>query len=396
MPEKIALGYTALEHIRYLVETIGPRPAGSPAERRGMDYAAEQLLRFGYHMEEHPASFAPYPTFYYENILAGLLVLLAGWGWYYLPWLTFFTPLLLLLVPELEKWNSNRRACTATSTNIYAAGETNGTDDKPLVIFCAHVDSAPAMAIDHPLLVGLFSRGMTILQRLAVFILFLSLAHLIGFSLPFSLYLPLGLITSLVGLWFAATALFNQLNHQKGFTAGASDNASGVGLTLALAEHYSAEGFPKRLNLGFLITGAEETGLHGAKAFAQLPLVQRHKTLIVNLDMVGAGRQILVVEREGSLFTYKTPSELNKLLLDVSPGARTVWYSLKSGDFAAFLAAGVDAVSIQTTGNEFAEAAYHTINDNMNVIDVQSLEMVGQTLTRFVDMLPYSQWAVPK
>jgi len=42
-------GHLALKHVRYLVEEIGPRPAGSPALERACDYVVTVLEASGYH-----------------------------------------------------------------------------------------------------------------------------------------------------------------------------------------------------------------------------------------------------------------------------------------------------------------------------------------------------------
>ncbi|PZN11325.1 MAG: aminopeptidase, partial [Bacillota bacterium] len=41
----------AIEHIRVLSEEIGPRPAGTAAERQAAEYIASVLRRYGYDVE---------------------------------------------------------------------------------------------------------------------------------------------------------------------------------------------------------------------------------------------------------------------------------------------------------------------------------------------------------
>ena len=208
-----------------------------------------------------------------------------------------------------------------------------------------------------------------------------------------SIYWPVAVAGSLVSGCFLIMDLINSFSQKKGYAPGAVDNASGVGMVLSLAEYFS-ELPPKRLRLGFLITGAEETGLQGAAAFAEKLAQHGGKTAVFNLDMVGAGEELQVVTQVGSMLVQTTTKSLNTLLFNVHAQAKPIWYSLKSGDFAAFLRAGVDAVSIQTAGSVQAETAYHTIKDNIHLIDIESLEIVGTTVVKFVEMLPYSDWAM--
>jgi Zn-dependent M28 family amino/carboxypeptidase len=163
-------------------------------------------------------------------------------------------------------------------------------------------------------------------------------------------------------------------------------------MALALAETFS-ETSPRRLRIGFLFSGAEEPGLYGAEAFVKKYGGQQ-KVALFNLDMVGAGDNLLIVNRVGSMWTRETNKELNTLLFNIWPKAKTVWYSLKSGDFEAFLKGGIDAISIQTTGSDQADVAYHTIHDDMKNVNIQTLEFVGQICGQFTEMLPYTDWAM--
>ena len=146
--------------------------------------------------------------------------------------------------------------------------------------------------------------------------------------------------------------------------------------------------------MGYLITGAEEPGLWGAQVFTARLAQIKGKVLIFNIDMVGAGEDIQVVTRVGSLLAEDTTKEINNLLFEINPKVKPVWYSLKSGDFAPFLRAGYKAVSIQTAGSEKAETAYHTCNDKFELIDMRTLAMTGNYITRFIEMLPYSSWGM--
>lgn len=66
---------------------------------------------------------------------------------------------------------------------------------------------------------------------------------------------------------------------------GADDNASGVAALLAVMEYFSRN--RPRHTLVFAVFDAEESGLHGAKAFVNnLPVDKKRVILNVNLDMV--------------------------------------------------------------------------------------------------------------
>ncbi|MCJ7624305.1 MAG: M28 family metallopeptidase [Anaerolineaceae bacterium] len=180
----------------------------------------------------------------------------------------------------------------------------------------------------------------------------------------------------------------NQAAHKNQYSKGANDNAAGVGSVLALAEYYSKNP-PKRLRLGFLFTGAEETGTHGAKVFARQLAKICGKKFVVNLDMVGSGETQCFVGKEGSLFARRTDRKLNRLLMDVNPEMKSIQYLFRSGNFSPFIKLGIPATSIETTGSQEATIAYHSIFDDIHRINRRSLVGVMSTLIKFIDQLPY-------
>ena len=77
-------------------------------------------------------------------------------------------------------------------------------------------------------------------------------------------------------------------------SVGASDNASGMGVLLAVAEEVAGRSFP--FTLRFIAFGSEETGLHGSEYYvesmtgADLDDIY----LMINLDSVGSGAHLRV------------------------------------------------------------------------------------------------------
>jgi Zn-dependent M28 family amino/carboxypeptidase len=204
----------------------------------------------------------------------------------------------------------------------------------------------------------------------------------LGLNAPPVLVWAVALAGSVVGGWWVLTELLNQLAWRGHYSPGAHDNASGVGVVLALAEHF-ARNPPQGISLGFLFTGAEETGMHGAAAFAA-GLKPGDGTAVLNFDMVGAGNALCVVEGDGTLWPLRTDARLNARLRAARPEARRLWYTLRSGDFLPFLRRGVRATSLQTSGSGTAELGYHTLRDTLDVIDVSALDMTAQTALRAV------------
>ena len=373
-------------HIAHLVDVIGPRPAGSAAERAASDYVETQLKQWGYAPTRQAVPFAPHAAFVPWFALGGLALLLASTVLPGVPGLSFVSLVYIIVLPELIGILSRRRARTGTSQNVIAYTPAPAT--APTLIISAHVDSAPATALGLTALRGLHQQIMFVNLRVAWAVAALAVLLLAGFPLP-ELVLSLGRAAGIIAsaTWMALE-IGSQLGGQplggaRDFAPGANDNGSGVGLALALAERLAAEP-PSRLRVGFLFTGAEETGLHGAEAFAAT-VEPGQRLAVLNLDMVGAGRNLVTITQDGALRTHETDADLNSLIheCDSTVGNRT--FRLRSGDHAPFLRRGVRASALQALGNVEADLAYHTPADDLSLIDPRTLDRVGRLVCDVIE-----------
>lgn len=376
-----SLSARALDHIRALARDIGPRPAGSEPERRAFDYIAEQLRACGYEPQTRPAPFAPLPRFNPLHTLAGLLIIVGCWSVATIPIIALGLPLMIAALPQIARLMVRRRSRTVLSQNLVAFAP--APKGKPTLIFCAHADSARAIAFQHRRWRWLYSRTLFIAMRVSILAAVAAVIALIGITLPGAITIIIGLAGAFAGGWMALADTLNQIAHRNRYSPGANDNASGVGVVLALAEHF-AHHPPSGIRLGFLFTGAEETGLHGAESFAESA---ERGTMILNFDMVGAGSRLHFVTADGTLFPLRTDEKLSAAIRRAYPQATGIPYSVRSGDFAPFLRRGLAAASLQTGGSSEAELAYHTSFDTIELIDSSALEMAAQTTVRVVEIL---------
>lgn len=361
-------------HIAHLVDIIGPRPAGSPAEREAGDYVAAELQRLGYAVERQPVAFAPHAGFTPWFALGGLSLALAAWALPTWPLLAFISLATIILLPEWVRVASRLRPRTALSQNVIAY--TAAPADAPTLIVCAHLDSAPATALRLPLLRALHQQIMFLNLRTAWAVAALAGLMLLGLPLP-GLVLTLGSAVGIVaGASWIALEFGAQLGGPRTYAPGANDNASGAAVALAVAERLMAEP-TSRLRVGFLFTGAEETGLHGAEAFAAT-VPPGARIAVLNLDMVGAGRDLIALTHDGALWTVETDPHLNALIRESDPDVRGRVFRLRSGDHAPFLRRGIRAGALQACGHAEADLAYHTPSDDLSLIDPRTLDRVGR------------------
>lgn len=383
----------AIQHARYLAETIGPRPAGSPAEKRGLDYTATCMAKWGYQVEHFPVQFAPSTAVQYPYMVGIFALAGCGLALPYLPWLALGLPFLNAALPQWTMWAARRRKPSAQSENVFASMQPllspsgsiqSMTDEKAesanpytSLILVAHMDSARAIPFHSRFWLRLYNRTMDIIQRIAVMLSLLGALHWVGFRLP------TGLLTAgtFIAIFTAAGWLFVQLwgCWRCEYSPGAIDNASGIGVLLALAEYYASQQ-PQNLRLGFLFTSSEETGAHGAAAFADEFYVQGGHSAILVLDMVGAGDILRYVSEDGVYFPIRTDARLNQMIKTAYPQASPQKETLRSGDHAAFIRRGFPTAALQAHGSHQAELAYHSIYDTVELLDSETFDMVVQCL----------------
>ncbi|MFL0356419.1 M20/M25/M40 family metallo-hydrolase [Erythrobacter sp. GH1-10] len=183
---------------------------------------------------------------------------------------------------------------------------------------------------------------------------------------------------------------------------GAVDNASGIAVMIELARRLAATG-PYDRDIYFLATSAEESGLLGAKAFAEAPPVPLESIVAVfNFDTVAVAPQGSSV---GFVGEGRTP--LDPVILEVMQQAGR---ELGSKDFAerflqrqdgwALLQEGVPAVFLSTSfGSEivlgpYLSSDYHRPGDELDIIElggaIDDLLLHEELVRRFADTATYS------
>ncbi|MCB9136020.1 MAG: Zn-dependent exopeptidase M28 [Anaerolineales bacterium] len=376
----------ALAHIKVLAEAIGPRPAGSEAEGNARAYVQKQLQQWGYHVQKHPVSFAALPLFSPFPTLAGLYLALGGWGIATVPWLLLGLPFAQKLLIRMTRWMMWNRPQKAHSENLVVFPK-EAASDTPILFLCAHLDSARVFAFRHRFWIALQTQIWDIYQRVAIAITGMAILHLLGLLIPDLLVWLLGLAGSVVGGGIILLECWNQFGHQNRYAPGANDNASGLGVVLALAEFFARQPV-QNIRLGFLFTGAEETGLHGARAFAEYLSKSNTKNVyVLNLDMVGVGDVLKTVVSDGTLPPTKTSAFLNELVANANPQVKEVHHVSRSGDHLPFLKQGIAATTLEMGYAKGFLWTYHTLNDTLETIDPQALQVTAETIIQMIEKM---------
>lgn len=372
-----ALGERAWDHLNRLT-ALGPRPAGGEGERRARAYAAEVLHGLGFVLAEKPFHFPPQPRFFPYYLLPAAGFLLAAGLLPVAPWLSLGLPFLVLALPNLSDAVLARLPKTAVSANLLALPPGAGVGELDL-LFCAHLDSARAVPAGPRFMQRLSAQIDDAAVRVAWLQAAAALLPLMGFPLAGVFHLAFLAVAGVLSAGLIAVDLWQQLGTGGAFSPGANDNASGAAVLLAVAG-YLAESDPFEAKVGFLFTGAEEAGLYGAHAFAAQLAAAGQAPRVVNVDMIGAGDRLRLIERAGILRPRRTDPSLNALLERAEPEILRLVYRRRDGDFSAFLRCGIPAAGIEGRGTPRFWQAYHTLADTPERIDRGMLERTAAAL----------------
>jgi hypothetical protein len=297
----------ALDHICHLSERIGARGSCTPAERQAAEYAAKQMRAAGAHkvrLEPYwgaPSTYRPYILAFVAALLGTLLVWLVRERW-----MMAVAALLSALgawgmFAESDLSGSWMRRLLPRAASRNAVGVLSPAGEvKRRAVLCAHLDthrtpifySSKAWYMVFALLVG----GSFVSMAVA------ALAFALGALFNWSWVLWIGVIAAVLELFALALCLEADFTP---FTVGANDDASGVGVALAVARRLAAEPLP-HTEVWLAFTGCEEVGAYGAAAFLDAHAVDLGSDAVhIILDQVGFG-QVRYLTADGLIIKRKT------------------------------------------------------------------------------------------
>ena len=155
---------------------------------------------------------------------------------------------------------------------------------------------------------------------------------------------------------------------------GVSDDGAGVAVVLELARAFTAR--TTRNDVIFLLTDGEETGLRGARAFAERHPLMRRVGIVVNFEARGASGPSMMFETGPG----------NARLMDLfahavaRPSASSVSYEVykllpNDTDFSVYRKLGLSGFNFAFSNSA---SLYHSVRDNLQYIDRRSLQHAGE------------------
>lgn len=283
----------------------------------------------------------------------------------------------------------------STSNNVYSTIEPASGDAKYTIMFSGHNDSSWCwkLALKNPdtmiikLGLGIFSLVMIIafsIMRIANNYLFLisldaGIKEIIYYALP---------ILCIPGFYF----LTQYVSWDKTIASpGAMDNLTGVGFGIFMAKYYheNPDKQPKNCRIICAGLGSEEAGLKGSMAF-----VKKHKDdgmlnnlYLVNLDSIRDWEHFNVIKGDlwlGSHFDENMVKMGSDSMKEVGRKGGIIINPVGGCDSTSFYRKGVKTVTM-IAQNPVATNYYHTSNDTVDGLDMNTLEKFTEALVIMTD-----------
>ena len=367
-----------LREIAHICRELGPRAPGSAGERRAAEYLAGLLERdCGCAARIEPFR-ERLGAFYGYFFFSAVLDVLCCLGFFLRPWLSILfggaALLLFLLEFGLYRQIIDPLFPLAESVNVTAVRPCAGPVRRR-VLLNGHLDAAREFPLNY-LWGGVVFEIPGVMAVLGVL-----------------LYIALGLCALLdAGQWVYRAAPWGLLFlpffllvaftfHPRRIVDGANDDLTGCLMAVALLRELERTGtVPENTEVGVVLTGAEEAGLRGAKAWcrAHREDFRDVPTCILTFDTIHDPALLMVNERDLNGTVAADPA-LGEAFLRAAREAgvpcRRGWVPPMGGatDSAAFTQGGFASVGITGLSHRL-EKYYHTRLDTAENLDPAGLE----------------------
>src|SRR5690554_3903761 len=399
-------------HVKELAVGIGPRGSTTEAERKAAEYVAGAFLEAGLEPAVEPftstvSRWRPFAVAALVAIVPTLLFLLAG------RWLAlllagvmlaatvsvflemYFRP--NLLRPFIRKGSSRNvlarvpAAASAAEPAPDAApraapGTAPGAAPRR-VILVAHLDThRTPWAFETAGRLAFFK----LMTTLGVVAFLLSVAAFLAFALSGADWLRY-VALALVPIHACVFALTWQPDTTP-YTAGANDNASGVGVLLNMGERLARQPLANT-EVWLLASGCEEVGSVGAQAFVERHRGELDGALGISIDNVGGrGAGVCYTSVEGMVIPLKPSPLLFGLAEELRRGrpdrdAYSLPYTTLHTDATCFIANGIPSLSFVGLTPDGRIPDWHTVSDVYENVDAATVEKTEEFVWRLLGRL---------
>lgn len=413
-------GQKMYDLVKEVIDVTGPRLPGSEEEKQGAKIIADQIQReLGasprtetFKTPRHACisaipwlgwgAFIAFAGFYLSPIaslaISAFLLLFA------LTHIFYYSHLLDPLFPKDQ------------SQNVYAVIPPKSGEAKYNIILSAHMDSSWCWLHSYKnpntmmIKTGLGVLSVVILMIVSIVTIILEASTSISFMALSKVFANMSAnsysgkdiaivimyclpVLCLPGFYF----LTQYLSYDKKIAApGAMDNLSGVAMSIEVIKHFqnSEDEIAKDAKFIVLGTGAEESGLIGAMAFAKAHKDDKElvteNTYAINLDSFRDMEHFNVVKKDTLQFIPfdKELIELSKQAIEnCNLQSHIIENPVGGSDSTAFAKAGIKTITLNAQDPRPTDY-YHTTNDGMDNLNIDTLEKgfdVVVELIRLID-----------
>lgn len=368
-----------IDEITHICNKFEKRGPGDLGEKQACEYCAEEMKKLGCDrvyvegFKENPNAFLGWIYFTITFCLVALAC------YFFVPALSVVLIALglLLCVLQFGLYKKVVDRFFPEKTGHNAAGFKKPTGEvKRRIIFNGHPDASWEWPFKYKFTYLGFDIHMIVSFIGAFYTLGISVAKLTG-ALDAELAKTLGLIALVfVPFWFGLYFMWNE----KRIVDGANDNLSGCYIGMAILKMLHDEGIElENTEIGVVLTGSEEAGLRGAKAWAA-----KHKdefndvpTFVYSYDTITQNEQLMVNYRDLN-GTVKVDKDVSDLFIEA---CQELNIPCKKGmvpplggatDSAGFAQAGMRATGV-TALNHALPDFYHTRLDTPDALNASCL-----------------------
>lgn len=382
------------DEIEYIIKNFGKRNAGGDGERKASEYMAEQLK--GYADEVFMEDFKVNPKSFYGWISISVTLMLAAIvGYFFLPIvsLIFLAVAVTIMVGQFVLYRQliDKLFPEKTSCNVTAVLKPKG-EVKRRVFLNGHSDAANEWTINHK-----FGGKVMAMQVLITFLgvayfCIITVISLISNGIGFNIAQSVSLYLGLGGLIFAPLFISMYfLSNEKLTVDGANDNLTGCYMGIAILKAMKENNIKlENTEVGVIVTGSEEVGLRGAKAWARDHANDYNDatTVIISYDTIRE-EKFLSVNKLDLNSICKSDIGVGELFKKAADNVGAVCnfgtVPVGSTDSAAFTQGGFRSVGI-TAMDHALKDYYHTRRDTYDNLDAKCLATTFEVTAEFIEL----------
>lgn len=383
-----AVAYMTRE-ITHLCRNMKKRSPGSEGEREAAEYMAGALRKECGCTDVRIESFHEHPDGFYGYLyFSAVLDVLCGTAFFFLPALSILcgvlAVLLMLFQFILYREVVDRFFPLRKGTNVTAVRPCAG-ECRRRVFLNGHTDAAWEWPLNYCFGGFVFEAHSVGATAGVLYYVALSVCRLCGAGMWARTMGWIGLV--FFPFWLGLPFLRNRNR----VVDGANDDLSGCYMGIALLRAMEQAGIElEHTEIGVLLTGSEESGLRGAKAWSKAHREEYGDvpTFIYSFDTIHDPLHLMTNERDLN-GTVKADKAMSELFLssaaELGVPCRRGWVPPLGGatDAAAFIRGGFRAVGI-TGLNHRLEDYYHTRRDSCDNLNAQGLENCYRTVIRTI------------